>query len=85
MTEIGFITFFKKSNPTKFHNYFAEYFRASSSSMGGNVDSEGFNEQFVRYLSTRKKGEEFNPSMQSWHKYLKDIGLDNRPTGIRCY
>lgn len=84
MNEIEYINFFKRANPTKFHNFFVEYFRACNGPRSLNARSnEGFEKEFPKYLATRKKQGDFHPTMQSWHKYLRDKGLDNRPTQIR--
>lgn len=79
MNEIQFINFFKKANPTKFHNFFAEYFRASNAPRikSPSID-EGFEIEFQKYLTTRKKQDDLHPTMQSWHKYLREKGIDNR-------
>lgn len=60
-----FVEFYKKAQPTKYHNFFAEYFRAT------NGTKKEFDNLFMQYLETRYKNGEFKPSMQSWHKYLK--------------
>ncbi|AZU62569.1 hypothetical protein [Neobacillus mesonae] len=84
MNEIEFINCFKKSNPTKFHNFSSEYFRACNGPRSLNASvNEGFEKEFQKYLTTRKKQGDFHPTMQSWHKYLRGKGLDNRPPVIR--